>query len=296
MRSIYLFLILSCNAWGYELAIVTQFKDEAPYLKEWIEYHRMVGVDHFFLYNNSSTDCWGEVLKPYIDEGLVEVFHWPSETAEHLPRLLEAYKHAIRRARGNTKWVALIDLDEFILPADEKTIVECLNKNFSDAAAVYVNWLVFGTSGVYLSPDEPLIPNLIECSLKETNPMNNVGKTIVRPERVMVDAIDYAHCVPVLFEGSGYYNGNGQKMNYWSGPLRVVYHAYRFLRINHYRLRDENFFQNTRLVEGKKGYFLGREYLLELNRECSMAKNYEIIEFIMKNYPDKYEKFWKKKS
>ena len=32
---------------SYELAIVAIFRDEAFYLKEWIEYHRMAGVDRF---------------------------------------------------------------------------------------------------------------------------------------------------------------------------------------------------------------------------------------------------------
>lgn len=37
----------------YELAIATIFKNNAPFLKEWIEYHRMQGVKHFYLYNRS---------------------------------------------------------------------------------------------------------------------------------------------------------------------------------------------------------------------------------------------------
>lgn len=31
------------------LSICATFKDEAPYIPEWIEFHRRVGVDHFFL-------------------------------------------------------------------------------------------------------------------------------------------------------------------------------------------------------------------------------------------------------
>ena len=36
----------------YKLSICAIFKNEANYLKEWIEYHRMVGVEHFYLYNS----------------------------------------------------------------------------------------------------------------------------------------------------------------------------------------------------------------------------------------------------
>ncbi len=36
-------------------------RDEAQYLVEWIEYSRMIGVDHFFLYDHGSTDGTVEV-------------------------------------------------------------------------------------------------------------------------------------------------------------------------------------------------------------------------------------------
>src|SRR2546425_7193021 len=112
----FLFLCIASKFIGYELAIASQFRDEAPYLKEWVEYHHMVGVDHFWLYNNSSKDNWEEALQPYVDSGLVEVFYWPSETCNYQEFHTEANKDALRRAKGNTKWVALIDIDEFLVP------------------------------------------------------------------------------------------------------------------------------------------------------------------------------------
>jgi len=39
------------------LSICAIFKDEAPYLPEWIEFHRLVGVERFFLYDNGSGDA-----------------------------------------------------------------------------------------------------------------------------------------------------------------------------------------------------------------------------------------------
>src|SRR5947209_4668609 len=40
------------------LAICAIFKDEAPYLAEWVTFHRLMGVDRFYLYDNRSTDSW----------------------------------------------------------------------------------------------------------------------------------------------------------------------------------------------------------------------------------------------
>ena len=38
----------------HEIAIVAIAKNEGPYLREWIEYHRLVGIKRFYLYDNES--------------------------------------------------------------------------------------------------------------------------------------------------------------------------------------------------------------------------------------------------
>ena len=55
----------------YKVSIGAIFKNEALYLKEWIEFHRIVGVEHFYLYNNNSDDNYREVLEPYIKRNIV---------------------------------------------------------------------------------------------------------------------------------------------------------------------------------------------------------------------------------
>src|SRR5919198_6692821 len=60
------------------LSACTLYKDHAEYLREWIEFHRLVGVERFFLYDNESTDDHEEVLAPYVERGIVEVQPWPT--------------------------------------------------------------------------------------------------------------------------------------------------------------------------------------------------------------------------
>ena len=38
------------------LAATAIFKNEAAYLAEWIEFYRLIGVEHIYLYDNCSTD------------------------------------------------------------------------------------------------------------------------------------------------------------------------------------------------------------------------------------------------
>ena len=55
---------------GAYLAACTIYRDDAAYLAEWIEFHRLMGVERFFLYDNGSTDNHREVLAGYLAEGV----------------------------------------------------------------------------------------------------------------------------------------------------------------------------------------------------------------------------------
>lgn len=280
---------------SHELAIGSLFRNEAPFLREWIEYHRLVGVEHFWLYNDNSTDNWQEVLDPYIKEGVVEVFPWPViSRAEYVGTQCRAFRDAIIRATGNTEWIALIDIDEFLLPMRNKTITDCLRKHFSAAAAVYINWRNFGTGGVRVAAGEPFLGKLFACSFRG-HPKNCSGKSIVRPACVRTDDIWYPHHFPLQVSGCDYVNGDKECLPCDGNDLKTDgKHHDKYLRINHYVLRDEDFYENVRLARAKKGYGDGGlPLLLEHHELFSKLQDKKLIEFIQKNYPEKYATIWK---
>lgn len=45
------------------LSICAVIKNEGPYLEEWIEFHRIQGVEHFYLYDNGSADQTKDILE-----------------------------------------------------------------------------------------------------------------------------------------------------------------------------------------------------------------------------------------
>ena len=59
-----------------KLAISTIVRNEASDLDEWLEFHCMMGVEHFYIYNNGSTDGTAEKLRqsPYADR--ITVIDW----------------------------------------------------------------------------------------------------------------------------------------------------------------------------------------------------------------------------
>ena len=48
---------------GLRLAIGAIFKNEGPYILEWIAFHRAVGVDRFFIADNASDETIGAISR-----------------------------------------------------------------------------------------------------------------------------------------------------------------------------------------------------------------------------------------
>lgn len=151
----------------YYFSICAIFKDEARYMKEWIEYHRILGVDHIFLYNNFSSDNYLNIIQQYIDEGFVTLIEWPYKLAQ-----MSAYQHCYNNFRNETFWLMFIDLDEFICPLYETDIKKWIKK-YEKYPSVIMYWLMFGTNGITEYNPDKLVIEQYTCSW---NGIRNVGK------------------------------------------------------------------------------------------------------------------------
>lgn len=175
----------------YDLSVCAIFKDEASYLKEWIEYHKLVGVQHFYLYENENeSDDFFAVLNPYITSGEVTLTHWKDQdkdlwegrkNAWVYTTQVTAYEHAIWISKGKTKWLAFIDVDEFIVPVKEDSIVDVLAKYEDKFPGVEVLWDIFGTSNIDIVPPDKLMIEIMHRRCAKI-PMPYDRKTILRPE------------------------------------------------------------------------------------------------------------------
>ncbi|MBR2519117.1 MAG: glycosyltransferase family 92 protein [Selenomonadaceae bacterium] len=133
------------NLFPYNLAVVAIFKDEAAYLREWLDYHLLAGVEHFYLYNNDSSDDYEKILAPYVEANLVTLIDWSGKAMQN-----PAYLDALNRFRFFCRYMAVIDLDEFILPLTNQSIVEVVDETLSRdnrAQALAIRWRMFGSNG-----------------------------------------------------------------------------------------------------------------------------------------------------
>jgi hypothetical protein len=123
-------------------AIAAIIKDEKPeYLREWVEYHHMIGFEYFLIYDNDSRIPVAETLKDFPHKYIVPWPGWGNKVAQAYDDLCANYKHI-------GKWVAVIDGDEFIVPKKAPYNIQKFLKHYEDYSAVAANWLMFGSSGV----------------------------------------------------------------------------------------------------------------------------------------------------
>ncbi|MEM1282983.1 MAG: glycosyltransferase family 92 protein [Chlamydiota bacterium] len=229
----------------YDVAICTVFRNDARFLKEWIEFHKLCGVQHFWLFNNLSTDDYMTVLNPYIEDKTVDLIEWPYESNDwnqwHEIQN-SAFEKGIQLAKGKAKWLAIIDSDEFLFPSKKKRLIDVL-KHFEKYGGVYVNWQVFGTSGVKRIPSDKLMIEMLVMKTDKNFIKNRVGKSIVRPERVL--KVLNAHRMTYV---KGFFEVNENKVKQSSFSMHATKKTHiEKLRINHYWSRDEDFLHNQKL-------------------------------------------------
>lgn len=147
-------------------------KDEDKDIEEWASYHLSTGFEHILLYDNNSKIPLKNTLKCFIDAGNVTVIDLPLERNQQL----SAYMNALVYWGSNTKWMAFIDVDEFVNPLQTNDIRIFLEP-YSDYAAIGMNWAMFGSNGHIRRPEGGILKNYTSCL-----GINPHIKTILQPE------------------------------------------------------------------------------------------------------------------
>jgi hypothetical protein len=116
-------------------------KDSAKYLNEWLAYHYSIGVEHFYIINDMSSDNIKEVIEPWVKLGIVDITDYNIDGKQS-----EIYSYFCRQLKDATKWLGFLDMDEFLV-VKSGNVVDWLNTFPEETSAVEINWRCFGSSG-----------------------------------------------------------------------------------------------------------------------------------------------------
>jgi hypothetical protein len=206
------------------LAVCAIFKNEGSYLAEWVTFHRLIGVERFYLYDNESTDHWRDALAPELAMGTVRAKPWPGDAAEY-PVQRSAYSDCLRLHRRDTRWIAFIDVDEFLFSPTGRTLPDVL-AGLNRAPGVVVNWRNYGTGGWDHTP-EGLVTESYLTRAPDDLDANRYVKSIVYPRKTSPRVDDphyFRHFGPPVGE-----DGKSVRASAFREPSTT-----QVLRINHY--------------------------------------------------------------
>lgn len=206
------------------------FRADGAYLREWVEFHSLMGFERFYLYHqgtNPPEDGWREVLQPYIERGIVDLKEWPYPFFYGAGRNahIDANQDCIDRLKGQDGWLAFIDSDEMLFSPRYDTVSEALGTLPDTWGAVAVHWMMFGSGGKMVWEDAPIIERFT-WRPSESNPYNYWSKSIVRLNDPQLATMGSEH---VFRTEGGTYDEKGKAITAEEMPP-----CSSLLRINHY--------------------------------------------------------------
>lgn len=208
----------------YDVSICCIIKDENEYLDEWMNYHLSIGVKHFFIYDNESSIAVKHTLK---NLGLLQYATVIKIKGKSMQ--MSAYRQGLKDFRMATKWMAFIDVDEFIVPKSTNCDLPLFLKDYEVYGGLGINWLIFGSSGLKTKQNSSQISTFTLRSDINFHTNRHI-KSIVQTQ--FVTSVDNPHYV--LYK-PGYFcvNENFQKINGAFSDVNI-----NKIQINHYYCRS----------------------------------------------------------
>lgn len=142
----------------FRLCMMTQIKPFADMIPDWVDYHRRIGVDKVFIFDNGAEE---NLKAMYQGRGDVEVVYWPWQASQ-----TQAFAYLLIASRARCEWVLFSDVDEYVMfgigDGDKfkhdtapfrkfLTVVE--RKHFPQYRFLY---LIMGNSGYMRRPKKPV--------------------------------------------------------------------------------------------------------------------------------------------
>ena len=210
----------------YFLAILAIFKNESMIIQEWIEHHLWQGVEHFYLIDNGSNDNYLEILQPYIDKNIVTLYYLPEKYKQ-----TEHYNYVFNKIKNDIKWLAIIDIDEYLYGKDD-TLVEYLKSiKREDIMMIITFWCVFGSNGHINHPKS------IRNDFTKRSEL--IEKTCF--SKSIISCLDEYETVAM--------HAHRYKPFKYSGNDRIIINP-DDIRINHYQILSKEYFEKVKMNRG----------------------------------------------
>jgi len=211
----------------YKFIVCSVFKNEVHILEEWLLHYLNRGVEHFYLVNDNSNDKYMKIIDKY--SNFITLYHNDIQTKE-VGRQILIYEKYFRNILTNSKWVAILDLDEFLYSPDEINLPNVF-ENYNEYSQIRIIWLYFG-SNYHLYQPQCVVDGFTKRAIIDTTKPYFSYKTVFKGDTLISFNI-HSHIV----------SGNEIFLNY------KEYNNHQLL-INHYSIQSQDFFLKIKATRG----------------------------------------------
>ncbi|MEP1352891.1 MAG: glycosyltransferase family 2 protein [Tateyamaria sp.] len=259
----------SASASATGTLVVACMKDEAPYILEWVAYHKSIGVDHFLVFTNDCSDGTDALLNRLSELGHV-THERNDEWKGNSPQQAALNRAMKMKVLQEATWLIHIDVDEFInIRFGNGTLAEVYAADL-DVTNFAMTWRVFGNAGIEELGDASVIDRFIKCAPSYApKPHTMWGfKSITKNAGIYSKLgchrpnkpVDTPPVTPKWLNGSlRDMTPEGTKPGTWRNSVRSV--GYDMVQLNHYALRSRDSF----IVKRKRGRALHTDRSIGLN-------------------------------
>ena len=233
---------------GRHLTFCTMIKNEARYIREWVEFHSLLGVDRFIIFDNDSTDSphlrlnesvadvkivkwpparWVDEANPHKKECEAYATHTRLDQFAYAACQRAAFHVCVQNESFRSRWVAAVDIDEFFLPKYDENGLHSLPDalaRYEHLDGFFPNAFTYGTNGFQnpIGENELIIEtHLLRAGMDEWGGM----KEFVNPSQI----ITY---------GSVHRATHKDHMQDTFHFLRFIPKQHSMIRFNHYGFRS----------------------------------------------------------
>lgn len=164
---------------NYNAIVCAIARDETDYIVEWVDHHLKIGFEYIVIYDNNSVVPIKQTLSSYIRSGQVSVIDCPIMESPQM----KAYNHCLYEMHNKTKWIAYIDIDEFIVLHKHDSIVDMLGE-YEQYPGLCLNWVMHTANQHIHKPQGSIID-----SYTTARPFNSTAnthiKTILQPKHIL---------------------------------------------------------------------------------------------------------------
>ena len=154
-----------------KVAVCAIVRNENRYLREWVEWHKGLGIEKFFIYDNGHGN--DEIPRDVIgDDPQVVIFDWRDRDGN---TQCEAYDECYREHGSEFAWMGFIDIDEFV--RSEMSLPDVLDTLQADVVAF--SWRMMTDNGLVHYDPRPVQERFTQPA-EDLKPETQFVKSFVR--------------------------------------------------------------------------------------------------------------------